>query len=391
MLAIAQRHLCDEKRWLTRAEFLEMLSLGQLLPGPNVCNVALMVGDNFFGWRGAAAALGGMVLVPLVLVLALTALYANFSSVPVVAGALRGMGAVAAGMIVGTALRLGAGLRASPIGVPAWVFLGAATFVLIAWLRLPLVIVLFAVGIPAWRIRAPAHRPGEGRALMHSLGVAQWLELFAHFLVLSLLAIGGGIVVAPDMHRLLVTQMGLLTDAQFSASIAIAQAAPGPNVLFVAVMGYQAAGLLGAAATLGGIMLPSTILALLASRWGRAPRRVARRAGVQGRHGTDHDRAAARHRMDPERRVAQHGARRAVGRRGPARVAHEDPPAVADRCGRRRRRVRLGMSAPRAAPAARLPPARRPRLAPARHPRRAIGRFVPLLTPLPLIIARVPL
>ena len=160
VLAIAQRHLCDEKRWLTRAEFLEMLSLGQLLPGPNVCNLALMVGDKFYGWRGAAAALGGMVLVPLVLVLALTALYANFSSVPVVAGALRGMGAVAAGMIVGTALRLGAGLRASPIGVPACVFLGAATFVLIAWLRLPLVIVLFAVGIPAcayaWRRIGPA-------------------------------------------------------------------------------------------------------------------------------------------------------------------------------------------------------------------------------------------
>jgi len=105
---------------------------------------------------------------------------------------------------------------------------------------------------------------------MHSLGLAEWFELFAHFLLLSLLAIGGGIVVAPDMHRLMVTQMGLLTDAQFNASIAIGQAAPGPNVLFVAVMGYQAAGLLGAAATLTGIMLPSTVLALVASRWGRA-------------------------------------------------------------------------------------------------------------------------
>jgi chromate transporter len=105
---------------------------------------------------------------------------------------------------------------------------------------------------------------------MHNLGLAEWFELFAHFLLLSLLAIGGGIVVAPDMHRLMVTQMGLLTDAQFNASIAIAQAAPGPNVLFVAVMGYQAAGLLGAAATLIGIMLPSTVLALLASRWGHA-------------------------------------------------------------------------------------------------------------------------
>ena len=157
VLAVAQRHLCDEKRWLTRAEFLEMLSLGQLLPGPNVCNVALMVGDKFHGWRGAAAALGGMMLVPLALVLALTALYANFSSVPVVAGALKGMGAVAAGMIIGTALRLGSGLRASPIGMPACLVLGVATFVLIAWLRQPLVLVLLGVGIPAclyawWRI-----------------------------------------------------------------------------------------------------------------------------------------------------------------------------------------------------------------------------------------------
>lgn len=157
VLAVTQRHLCDEKRWLTRAEFLEMLSLGQLLPGPNVCNVALMVGDKFYGWRGAAAALAGMMLAPLVLVLALTALYANFSSLPVVAGALKGMGAVAAGMIVGTALRLGSGLRTGPMGMPACVVLGFATFVLIAWLRLPLLMVLLGVGIPAcvyawWRI-----------------------------------------------------------------------------------------------------------------------------------------------------------------------------------------------------------------------------------------------
>jgi len=98
------------------------------------------------------------------------------------------------------------------------------------------------------------------------------LSLFTHFLMLSLLAIGGAITVAPDMHRVLVEQMGVLTDAQFNASIAIAQAAPGPNVLFVAVMGYQAAGLVGALATLAGIMLPSTTLALGAARWGHARR-----------------------------------------------------------------------------------------------------------------------
>lgn len=98
------------------------------------------------------------------------------------------------------------------------------------------------------------------------------LSLFLSFLLLSLLAVGGAITLAPEMHRLLVEQMHLLTDTQFTASIAIAQAAPGPNVLFVAVLGYQAAGLLGAVATFGGIMLPSTTLALTAARWGQARR-----------------------------------------------------------------------------------------------------------------------
>lgn len=94
--------------------------------------------------------------------------------------------------------------------------------------------------------------------------------LFGHFLVFSLLSIGGAITVAPDMHRVLVGEMAVLTDAQFNASIAIAQAAPGPNILFVALMGFQAAGLIGAAATLGGILLPATTLALAVSRWGHA-------------------------------------------------------------------------------------------------------------------------
>lgn len=96
------------------------------------------------------------------------------------------------------------------------------------------------------------------------------LSLFGHFLLLSLLSIGGAITVAPDMHRWMVTEQHLLTDPQFASAIAIAQAAPGPNVLFVPLLGFQAAGLAGAAATLVGILLPSATLALLATRWGQA-------------------------------------------------------------------------------------------------------------------------
>lgn len=99
-----------------------------------------------------------------------------------------------------------------------------------------------------------------------------WLTLAGQFLLLSLLSIGGAITVAPEMHRVLITQHHLLSEAQFTSSIAIAQASPGPNVLFVAVLGYQAGGLAGAAALMIAIMLPSTTLAFAAARWRHARR-----------------------------------------------------------------------------------------------------------------------
>jgi chromate transporter len=159
VLAVAQRVLCEDKRWLTQAEFLELLALGQVLPGPNVCNLSLMVGDRYFGTRGAFAALAGMMCVPLAIVLAATALYAGYSEQPLVAGALRGMGAVAAGLIIGTAIKLAAPLRTSPLGRPLVLALAGACFAAIAWLRWPLVWVLPALGVLAcalaWRRLPP--------------------------------------------------------------------------------------------------------------------------------------------------------------------------------------------------------------------------------------------
>ncbi len=103
---------------------------------------------------------------------------------------------------------------------------------------------------------------------MNSLDADDLLGLFAHFLILSLIAVGGAITTVPDMHRYIVTEQHWLTDAQFTASIAIAQAAPGPNVLFVAVLGWNVAGPLGTLATMTGILVPSTLLSLWATRWG---------------------------------------------------------------------------------------------------------------------------
>ena len=115
------------------------------------------------------------------------------------------------------------------------------------------------------------------------LSANDWLSLFNHFASLSLLAVGGAITVAPDMHRFLVEEKIWLSESQFTSSIALAQAAPGPNILFVALMGFNvgmnagaslgggwmSVGLasLGLVLTLMGIMLPSSVLTYTATRW----------------------------------------------------------------------------------------------------------------------------
>lgn len=149
VLPITQRVLCEQKRWLSKEQFVEILSLGQVLPGPNVCNVALMVGDRFFGWRGAFSALAGMMAVPLTIVLIITAIYAQYASYPMVAGALKGMGAVSAGLIIGTALKLISTLKTNPMGVPFCTLIAVLVFGLVALLRWPLVWVLLGLGIVA--------------------------------------------------------------------------------------------------------------------------------------------------------------------------------------------------------------------------------------------------
>ena len=101
-----------------------------------------------------------------------------------------------------------------------------------------------------------------------SFGGADWWALLAHFLAMSMLAIGGAVAVAPEIHRYVVEQRGWIDDTQFSAAIALAQASPGPNLLFVPVIGYAVAGFGGAAVALLGMLIPSTTLALAATRWG---------------------------------------------------------------------------------------------------------------------------
>lgn len=152
VLAVAQRELVDRRGWLTRAEFIDAYGFAQLLPGPNVVNLSLMLGDRFFGWRGALAAISGMLLAPLVVVLILAATYAQLSSIPAVAGALRGMGAVAAGLILAMALKMLATLRGNVMGPWLCAALGLATLAAVAVFRVPLAWIVIGFGLTGWAL-----------------------------------------------------------------------------------------------------------------------------------------------------------------------------------------------------------------------------------------------
>lgn len=146
VLAIVQRELVEKKRWMTREEFIEEWAVAQVMPGPNVVNLTLMIGGRYFGVKGALAALAGILTVPLILVLLLALLYAQFADYPGVAGALRGMSAVAAGLIAATGLKLFGALLKNVLGLRLCMAFGLMCFVTIALLRWPLAYVLFGLG-----------------------------------------------------------------------------------------------------------------------------------------------------------------------------------------------------------------------------------------------------
>lgn len=154
----ARRVLVDERRWLTDAQFTELLSLGQTLPGPNVANMAVVVGDRFHGWRGSLLAVTGLLTAPLVIVLGLAHLHARHAQAAPLVRVLAGVAAGAAGLLFATAGKLAQGLPRE-----AWSgALLAATFLAVAWLRLPLPLVLLTLGPAgvacAWWRQARARR-----------------------------------------------------------------------------------------------------------------------------------------------------------------------------------------------------------------------------------------
>lgn len=147
VLAVVQRVLVEEKRWMTREQFVEDWAVAQIMPGPNVVNLSLMIGGRYFGWAGALVGLTGMLAAPLVVVLLLAIAFGGVSDAVWAQGALRGMGAVSAGLIAAVGLKLMGALKGNPMGMPVCIALAAASFVGVGILRWPLAFVLLGTGL----------------------------------------------------------------------------------------------------------------------------------------------------------------------------------------------------------------------------------------------------
>jgi chromate transporter len=155
VIAIVQREMVDRKQWMTRQEFIEEWAVAQIMPGPNVLNLSILMGNRYFGWRGSVVAVAGILSLPLLVLMLLAVLFSGVADAPVAQGAMRGMGAIVAGLVAATGLRMVEGLRQNVMGGLVCILLGVTAFVLIALLRLPLAWALLGLGslacVWAWR------------------------------------------------------------------------------------------------------------------------------------------------------------------------------------------------------------------------------------------------
>ena len=149
IVAFIERGLVVQKKWMTREEFLEDWAVARTMPGPPAINMSIVIGARHFGVIGSIVSVSGMFLVPTGVVLILAVLYAQFNDQPQVVDALRGMGSVAAGLIIATGLRLLTALRSNVMGVTVCAILALASFVLVALLEWRVMYVLLLLGITA--------------------------------------------------------------------------------------------------------------------------------------------------------------------------------------------------------------------------------------------------
>jgi chromate transporter len=154
VLPWARRMIVEQRKWLTPAEFTDMLGLCQFLPGGNIMNVTIALGSRFQGVPGAVAAFLGLMTAPVAIVIALGAVYDQYAAYPPVRRAFVALAAAAAGFLIASTWKIAAPLKSRPLAI----VMAVLTFAVIAVLRLPLVAAMPVLAIAStlllWRFRA---------------------------------------------------------------------------------------------------------------------------------------------------------------------------------------------------------------------------------------------
>ena len=161
IVAFIERGLVEKKRWMTREEFLEDWAVARTMPGPPAINMSIIIGARHFGAKGAIASVAGMFLFPTCVVLLLAIAYAQFGNQAEVVSALRGMGAVAAGLILATGLKLLTALKTNVMGKHVCAAFVVISFLAVVLFNVRVVWVLSLLGLvaclyAAWQLRGRA-------------------------------------------------------------------------------------------------------------------------------------------------------------------------------------------------------------------------------------------
>jgi chromate transporter len=273
-----QQDLVDERRWISKADYLEGLALAQLAPGPLAAQLAIYLGYLRAGILGATAVGIVFVLPSFLMVLALSAAYVRFGGLPWMQGMFYGIGAAVIGIIARSAFKL----TKLTLGKDKLLWgIFAVLAISTAWTSREIIWLFLLGGVVALLLKAP---PSLVRArsvvpAFFALGTAgtnsPLLQIFLYFAKAGLFVFGSGLAVVPFLYGGVVEGHHWITDHQFLDAVAVAMITPGPVVITVAFIGYLVAGVPGAIAAALGIFLPVYLVVVLLApsykRWAKNP------------------------------------------------------------------------------------------------------------------------
>src|SRR5947208_8581849 len=250
-----QRDLVEERRWVSKSDYIEGLAFSQLSPGPLAAQLAMYIGWLRAGPIGATLVGIAFVLPSFLMAVVVAALYVHFGSLPWIQGMFYGIGAAVIAIIVRSAIKL---VRTTVRGdVLLWTIF-AALAITTAWTQSEMVWLFILSGLVAMFIKAPPSA-SQGRSIMLFAGTNPLLSgihgvagaatvggLFLFFLKAGSLVFGSGLAIIPFLYGGVVVKFHWLTERQFVDAVAVAMITPGPVVITAAFIGYVVAGPVGA-------------------------------------------------------------------------------------------------------------------------------------------------